>query len=166
MHKWKVVPKLSSMESDEARELLRVAERAEAAPYLDHPPTPWWYYPVMGAWAAGMIGAFTWWRESIPLFLGTLAVLIVAEIVFINWMQRRHGAMPVPGRGTPPAEIGVVWRGYFLALPVIALVVAAVWWLGGVPVAAPVAFVLVTGGLVFYENRYERAVSAVRARLA
>lgn len=43
-----MVTKLSTMESDEARELLKVAERAEAAPYLDYPPTPWWYYPVVG----------------------------------------------------------------------------------------------------------------------
>lgn len=146
--------------------MLKVAERAEAAPYLDYPTTPWWYYPAIGAWAAGMIGAFVWWRESIPMFAGTLAALIIAEIAFINWMQRRHGAMPVPGRGTPPKEIGAVWRGYFLALPVVALAIAAVWWLGSVLVAAAAAFVLVTGGLVVYEKRYQRAVDAVRARLA
>ncbi|WP_207843167.1 hypothetical protein [Williamsia soli] len=153
------------MESDEARELLTVAERAEAAPYLDYPPTPWWYYPVIGAWVAGMIGAFAWWRESIPLFVGTLVVLIIAEIAFITWMQRRHGSLPQPGRGKPPAEIGVVWRGYFTALPVVALLVAAAWWVGGVVIAAAVAFVLVTGGLVIYEKRYERAAAATRARL-
>lgn len=166
LHKWKAIPKLSGMESDEARELLRVAERAEAAPYLDYPPTPWWYYPVIGAWAAGMIGAFTWWRESIPLFVGTLVVLIVAEIVFLNWMQRRHGALPRPGRGSPPAEIGVEWRNYFVALPIVAVVVAGAWVLGGVLAAAGVAFVLITGGLVIYEKRYARAAEAVRARLA
>jgi hypothetical protein len=166
LHKWKAILKLSIMESEEARELLRVAERAEAAPYLDYPPTPWWYYPVIGAWAAGMIGAFAWWRESIPLFVGTLAILIVLEIVFINWMQRRHGSLPQPGRGRPPAEIGVVWRGYFMALPAVAALVAVSWWLGGVATAAAVAFVLVTGGLVIYEKRYELAAEATRARLS
>ncbi|ORM30215.1 hypothetical protein [Williamsia sp. 1135] len=153
------------MESDEARELLRLAERAEAAPYLDYPPTPWWYYPVIGAWAAGMIGDFGWWRESIPLFVGTLVVLIIAEIVFVTWMQRRHGSLPQPGRGSPPAEIGVEWRNYFLALPIVTVVVAVAWWLGGVLTAAVVAFVLITCGLVIYEKRYARAADAVRARL-
>jgi hypothetical protein len=166
LQKWKAILKLSTVESEQARELLAVAERAEAAPYLDYPPTPWWYYPAVGAWAAAMIGTFAWWRQSIPLFVGSLAVLILLEIVFLRWMTRRHGALPTPGRGTPPPEIGAVWRGYFMALPGIALLVGVSWWLGDVPVAACVAFVSITGGLVFYEKRYARAADAVRARLS
>ncbi|WP_460491309.1 hypothetical protein [Dactylosporangium cerinum] len=33
------------MESDEVREQLALVQRAEAAPYIDYPPTPWWYSP-------------------------------------------------------------------------------------------------------------------------
>lgn len=113
-----------------------------------------------------MVGAFAWWRENTPLLVGALVILSIAEIAFFNWMQRRHGAMPIPGRGRPPAEIGALWRRYYLTLPAIALVIAAAWWLGGIGVAASITFVLVTGGLVFFEKRYERAVGAVRARLA
>ena len=93
------------MESD-AREQLQIIERAAAAPYVNYPATPWWYSPLVGLWAAAMIGTFTWWRESTALFAASLAILIALEGAFIAWIQRRHGALPMPGRGTPPAEIG------------------------------------------------------------
>ena len=64
-------------------------------------------------------------------------------------MRRRHGALPMVGHGRPPAEIAVLWRGYFVGLAVVVVAVAAGWWTGGVPVAAPVAFVLVTAGIAF-----------------
>ncbi|WP_203712085.1 hypothetical protein [Asanoa siamensis] len=154
------------MESGEVREQLAAAERGAAAPYVEYPPTPWWYAPVVGLWAAGMVGAFTWWRESVALFLGSLAVLILLEVLFLTWMRRRHGALPMPGKGTPPPEIAVLWRRYFGSLVVVVLVVAGGWLLGGVPVAAALAFVLVTAGLAVYERRYAKAAAAVRARLA
>ncbi|MET7418927.1 hypothetical protein [Dactylosporangium sp. NPDC005555] len=154
------------MESDEIRAQLAMVRRAEAAPYIDHPPTPWWYSPVVGAWVAAMIGTFTWWREDVGLFVGSLAALVVLELVFLTWMRRRHGALPMPGRGTPPAEIAAAWRGYALAVPVVALVVAATWWLAGVLPAAGVAFVLVTAGLAHYERRYAAAAAEARSRLA
>ncbi|GAA3198903.1 hypothetical protein ACFO1B_02375 [Dactylosporangium siamense] len=154
------------MESDEVREQLALVRRAEAAPYIDYPPTPWWYSPAIGAWVAGMIGAFTWWRSDAVLFVGTLAALIVLELAFLTWMRRRHGALPMPGRGTPPHEIAAAWRGYAIALPVVVVVVGFVWWLAGVPVAAGVAFVLVTAGLAVYERRYAAAAAKVRSRLA
>ncbi|WP_460491308.1 hypothetical protein [Dactylosporangium cerinum] len=113
-----------------------------------------------------MIGAFTWWRSDAVLFLGTLAALIALELVFLTWMRRRHGALPMPGRGTPPHEITAAWRGYAVALPVVALAVALTWWLAGVPIAAGVAFVLVTAGLAVYERRYAAAAAKVRSRLA
>ena len=153
------------MESDEARDLLRIAERAEAAPYVDHPPTPWWYYPAVGGWAAAMIGTFTWWRENIGLLVGSMALLIVVEVMFLGWMSRRHGAFPMPGKGTPPAEIRVEWNRYFMAMPIVAGLIVVAWWLVGVGLAALVAFLLITGGLFVYERRYEKAACAVRARL-
>ncbi|WP_155371445.1 hypothetical protein [Catellatospora vulcania] len=153
------------MESYDLAEQLKAAERGAAAPYVDYPPTPWWYAPSVGAWVAAMIGAFTWWRENTGAFVGSLALLLAVEALFIVWMRRRHGALPMPGKGTPPAEIAGVWRGYAIALPVIALLVAAAWWLGGVPAAAVAAFVLVTAGLAVYERRYALAAAETRARL-
>jgi hypothetical protein len=156
---------VSNVESSEIRQQLAAAERGAAAPYIDYPPTPWWYSPSIGLWAAAMIGAFTWWRENAALFAGSLSILLVLELVFLTWMRRRHGALPMPGKGTPPPEIAAVWRGYLLSLPVVALVVAAGWWLGGVPVAAGLAFVLSAAGLAIYERRYARAAASVRSRL-
>jgi hypothetical protein len=156
---------VSGMESD-AREQLRIVERAEAAPYVSYPPTPWWYSPVIGLWAAGMIGAFTWWRSNAVLFIASMVILIALEGAFLAWMQGRHGALPMPGKGTPPKEIGAVWRGYFLALPVVAILIALAWWLISLPAAAITAFVVVTAGLAYYERRYAVAATKVRERLA
>ncbi|MGC4940662.1 hypothetical protein [Kribbella sp. DT2] len=153
------------MESDPQQQL-RELERAEAAPYVNYPKSPWWYAPAIGLWVTAMIGTFTWWRENAVLFCLSLAVLIVAEIGFINWMQRRHGAMPFPGRGRPPVEIGAVWRKYFAGVAAIVVMVGLVWWLVGVPVAAAVAFVQVTSGLYLYERTYAKAAARVRERLA
>ena len=43
------------MESNEsARDLLREADRAEAAPWVDFPPTPAWYPASVGIWGAAL----------------------------------------------------------------------------------------------------------------
>jgi hypothetical protein len=157
---------VSIMESDGLREQLQAVERGEAAPYIRYPPTPWWYAPACGAWVAALIGAFAWWRVNAAAFASSLAVVLAAEAVFVLWLRRRHGALPLPGRGKPPAEIAAVWRGYLPALPVIAVIVALTWWLGDVPAAAGTAFVLVAAGLAVYERRYARAAARVRSRLA
>ena len=152
------------MESD-AREQLQIIERAAAAPYVNYPATPWWYSPLVGLWAAAMIGAFTWWRENTALFAASLAILIALEGAFIAWIQRRHGALPMPGRGTPRRRS--VGSGAATSwLPVVAGLIALAWWLGGVPVAAVTAFVVVTAGLAYYERRYAVAAAKVRERLA
>jgi hypothetical protein len=152
------------MESD-AEEQLRVLERAEAAPYVTYPKTPWWYSPVVGLWAAALVGAFTWWRTSAALFLGSLVALVALELWFVTWMRRRHGAMPMPGRGKPPREIAAIWVRYFAAVPIVVVLVALAWWLGGVPAGAGAAFLLVTVGLWYYERRYAVAAAEVRERL-
>lgn len=165
LHVWKVFIKLSDVESTDLEEQLKAAERGAAAPYVSYPPTPSWYAPSVGAWAAAMIGTFTWWRENAALFMASLAVLIAVEALFVVWMQRRHGALPMPGKGTPPVEIAGVWRGYLVGLAVVILLVGLVWWLVGVPAAAGAAFVLVTVGLAVYERRYAVAAATTRARL-
>jgi hypothetical protein len=161
----KLSRKVSNMESIDLEEQLKAAERGAAAPYVEYPPTPWWYAPSVGAWAAAMIGAFSWWRENAALFVGSLAALIAIETLFIVWMQRRHGALPRPGKGTPPTEIARVWRGFAAAVPVVVLLTGLVWWLISLPAAAGAAFVLVTVGLAAYERRYAAAAARTRARL-
>jgi hypothetical protein len=152
------------VESD-AEEQLRVLERAEAAPYVNYPKTPGWYAPAVGLWTAALIGAFTWWRVSAALFVGSLVALVALELWFVTWMRRRHGAMPMPGRGKPPREIRAIWVRFSVAVPVVVALVALAWWLGGVPAGAGTAFVLVTAGLWYYERRYAVAAAEVRERL-
>jgi len=153
------------MESIPPHEQLRVIAQGEAAPYISYPPTPWWYSPAVGAWAAAFVGAFAWWRANSPLFIGALVVLIALEGLFIGWLRRRHGALPWPGYGRPPAEIAAVWRGFAVGLAVVVAAVAVSWWLGGVPAGAAVTFVTVTTGLTLYERRYAQAAARVRDRL-
>ncbi|MER7006214.1 hypothetical protein ABT297_24655 [Dactylosporangium sp. NPDC000555] len=154
------------MESGQVREQLLLVERAAAAPYVQYPPTPWWYAPIVGAWTAAFIAGFAWWRENGAIFTAWLGILLAAEALFLIWMRRRHGALPMPGHGKPPAEIAAVWRGYFVGVAAIAVLVALAWWFGGVPVAAAAAFALVTAGLVIYERKYAIAAGKVRDRLA
>jgi small-conductance mechanosensitive channel len=153
------------MESTPPAEQLRIIERGEAAPYVHFPPTPWWYFPAVGAWAAALVGAFSWWRVNAALFAGSLALLIALEALFIAWLKRRHGALPLPGHGRPPAEIASVWRGYVAGLALVIAAIAAAWWLGGVAAGAVAAFATVTAGLALYERRYAAAAARVRERL-
>ena len=159
---------LSGMETnrDEARSALLAAERAAAAPYIDYPASPGWTAPVTALWVAAMVGAFTLWPERTALFVIYLGVLMALEAGCIAWLQRRHGALPIPGTGTPPTEIGRVWRGYFIGCAVVLAVVTVVWWLVGIPAAALTAFVLVAAGLAWYERAYTGAARSVRERLA
>lgn len=156
---------LSVMESN-AEDEFAMLERAEAAPYLGWPATPWWYAPAVGLWVGALVGA-TWWAGEPALFIGAVAVLLVVEGIFLGWMQRCHGAFPfpLPGRGNPPREIALVWRGYGMGVAVIVLLVGLAWWQVGVPLAAAVAFVLVTGGVALHESRYARAAARARERL-
>jgi hypothetical protein len=153
------------MESIPPAEQLRIIEQGEAAPYIHFPPTPWWYFPAVGAWAAALVGTFSWWRVNGALFVGSLVLLIALEVVFIAWLRRRHGALPIPGYGRPPAEIASVWRGYVAGLVVVIGAIAVAWWLGGTAAGAVVAFATVTAGLALYERRYAVAAARVRERL-
>jgi hypothetical protein len=144
---------------------LRAIEQGEAAPYIHFPPTPWWYCPAVGAWAAAFVGAFAWWRVNGVLFAASLVVLIALEALFIGWLKRRHGALPMPGYGRPPAEIASVWRWYVAGFVAVIGAIAVAWWLGGVAVGAVVAFVTVTAGLALYERRYAEAAARARQRL-
>lgn len=153
------------MESEEVKEQLQAIERGAAAPYINYPTTPLWYAPAIGAWAAAMVETFAWYPESVGKFAGSIAALVALELLFIVWMKRRHGALPMPGRGKPPAEIARVWRGYWIGLTVVAVVVAVLWLTVGIPVAAIATFVLVTAGMALYENRYAVAAAKTKARL-
>jgi hypothetical protein len=130
------------------------------------PPSPWWVPPAFGVWFAAFVGAFAFWRENELAFAAMMIALSAGIGVFLGWLTRRYGALPMPGRGNPPAEIRREYRRYAVGAVVIAGIVACVWWWAGVVAASAAAFVLVTAGLSLYQTRYERAASVVRERLA
>jgi len=166
LQKWKVIPILSGMESNEARELARTLERAEAAPYVTYPSMPWWYPSAVGAWFAGMacvllVGATSDLRITLALL-----VLLLVELAFFRWYRRKHGAFPLPFHGNPPAEISRVYREYFAGWAVVAAVVALTVWLAGTWPAVVATFGLVTALFAVHEHRYAAAAAAVKGRLS
>jgi hypothetical protein len=147
-------------------EHVRAMQRAEAAPYVRMPPSPWWVPLVFGAWAAAYVGAFVFWRQNQAAFIVAMLLLVGGVCALLGWLTRRFGALPLPGRGTPPAEIRREYRRYGVGVVVVVGLVAGAWWWAGAPAAAGSAFASVTAGLALYQASYERAAASVRERLA
>jgi len=149
------------MESDEVRQALREAERAEAAPWTDYPPTPRWYPPATGLWGAGLTAAFGA-LDGATRSLGLLA-LVAAEVVFIRWYTRYRGGMWPTGR--PPREFrpAIAWL-----LAALAVIAGAALALATVSLWAAVALVAVAVTLLVarYEQAYADAARRARERLS
>lgn len=152
------------MEND-ARELMAEVERAEAAPYIHYPPTPWWYGPYFGLYFVGLVLALAWARNLLVYF-PVLVALLGSLFLMIRHMKRRNGVLPMPGRGNPPPEIARVYRRYFWSLLPVGAVLLACWFLLPPVSTAAVAFATVTGGFVVYDRYYGRAAAAARERLS
>ncbi|MDN4171511.1 hypothetical protein QWY28_00995 [Nocardioides sp. SOB77] len=153
------------MESNRDADLLRTLERAEAAPYVDYPPTPGWYFPAAGAWFAGITGFQGLTDDHLPLALGLLVVLLVGLGAFCGWYARYRGVMPSMLRRAPRG-MGTMFAVYFVGA---ALVLGAVWATGhavGWGWASALMFVLATTGLWLHEKSYAAAATRVRERLA
>jgi len=151
------------MESNnEAREQLRAAERAEAAPYVDYPPDPRWISPAFGVLATLLALAAN--LHDHPGWSSVPSTLVVLGVVgYVLWQRRRRGTQPY---GTAPRELTRVYRWYLGGAIVIgtALLVMGYWaplWL-----ALPVAFLAGTLGLLWFIRAYDRAATRVRKRLA
>ncbi|QIG42843.1 hypothetical protein G5V58_08730 [Nocardioides anomalus] len=149
------------MESEAtAEELLRAAERAEAAPWVELPTTPAWYPPAVGLWAGALtlaLGLLDGVARSLAL-----VVLVGAELGFLAWYRRYRGTMPT---GWAPRELRPVLLLFVVGLAVVAGL-ALVLCLVGQPVTAAVAVLVLTTPLVWwYERAYAAAAAATRARL-
>lgn len=138
----------------------RAADRAEAAPWVEFPPTPAWYPVAFGTWAAALTATMAWldgaWR-TIAVF-----ALVGLELAFIAWYRRYRGTMP---SGWPPREFkrAVV---VFTVLMTSCLVVVAALLLADLDWPAVVlAPVWVVPVVWWYEGAYARAAAAARARL-
>ncbi|MET0323718.1 MAG: hypothetical protein ABW219_00750 [Ilumatobacteraceae bacterium] len=153
------------MESDrDPRQLLAEAERASAAPYIDYPPTPGWYAPAVGAWAAAMVLTIGAMGDNKLVAVPVLIVLIALEGAFFAWY--RHYRKVNPTLTNAPPEIAGAMRRYAVGVVVVVAACILAFVLGGAIVSAVVAFVTVTVGLLLYERRYAAAAAATRQRLS
>ncbi|GAB2883064.1 hypothetical protein [Nocardioides pacificus] len=141
---------------------LRDVERAAAAPYVVYPPTPRWYPPAAGTWAAALVGVIAWGRDSAWFAVG-MVTLLVAELAFLRWYSRRHGALP--SLRQPPPEFRSAFRRYAVGVAVVLALVALAWTLLGPWAAVATTWVAVTVGLAAYERLYAQAARRVRERL-
>lgn len=149
------------MESNEIERALREADRAEAAPWVDYPPTPRWYPPAVGVWAGLLTVAFTELEGS--LRTAVLLGLVAAEFGFLRWYVRyRKSVMPT---GRPPREfrtaIGLFVLGAIAVVGGTAALVQTSTWLGA-------AYTVVSATLIiaWYERAYADAARRTRERLA
>jgi hypothetical protein len=155
---------LSDMENiEEIREQQRVAERAAAAPYVDYPPTPFWYMPAMGLWAFAATVLFTRPHTSTAVRIVGELVLLAAVLVLVWWQRKVRGVWPT---GKAPQEIRRVMVNFVVGVLVVIGIVLGARALTNAWIAAAVAFVIVTVGVAWYEQAYARASERVRERLA
>lgn len=149
--------------NDLAREL-RDAERAEAAPWTEYPPTPAWFPPLTGVWAALLVlAATTRDTHPIPATIGLVALIIV-EFAFIGGYRRHRGVMP--SFKNLPAEFKPAIIQYVIAIVGVFGSTWAAFVFGGIPAAMAASFLSVTALLWWYERVYTAAADAARARLA
>jgi hypothetical protein len=153
---------VSIMESDfTAQQALAEAERGAVAAWIDYPSTSWWYFPGMGAWATAWVLVLTELR-GLWLVPAELALVAVGA-GFLGWYRRVRGAWPKITNS--PDEFRHAIRGYLAGVVGLGLAISLLAVVAGAIVAAPVAFVGVTGGLLWYEKAYERAATQTRQRV-
>jgi hypothetical protein len=143
---------------------LDLAERASVAPYVDYPPTPRWYAPAVGLWAAGMAFVLANMSDNKSFAVPALVVLLVIEVAFMRWYRNYMGTMP--NYENAPAEIRrELWR-YAVGVVVAFAAICAGLYFGGALAGAIVAFSTVTIGLTVYERRYAAAAKQTKQRLS
>lgn len=149
------------MESDDARNALRAADRAAAAPWIDYPPVPWWHPLFFAAYAAGLtlaIGLLDGLATA-----GVELVLVVVMLGYTRWYVRKRGTYP---KGTPPQEIRRPLHLMIAGAVLIAVATFALGALVSVWLAAAFAAVTTSGGITAYEAAYARGAQRARDRLA
>lgn len=148
------------MESSEIRAALRDADRAEAAPWVVYPPTPRWYPPATGVWAAALVLVLGG-LDGMAHKLG-LAGLVAVELGFLAWYRRYRGTWPT---GSAPRELrpALVW--FVVGALVVVAVLLLVHVVVGLWPTAVVALAGVTALMAWYERAYAAAAARARERL-
>ncbi|WP_166133897.1 hypothetical protein [Nocardioides ochotonae] len=155
---------MESIDRESLRQAQRAAERAEAAPYLDYPPTPVWYPPAMGAWVTAYVLLLTLRGDHSAWLVAGMVVLSGLVGLFLGWYSRHHGA--IPNLRHAPREFRSAFACYAVVVVSIVGSIALAWWLAGPLLAAPVAFTATVAGLVVYERAFASAARRARERLA
>ncbi len=150
----------------ESNDLLRDLDQAAARPFIDYPPTPWWYPILMGGCfsaTAAVLLLIYHGNVVAGIVLGVAALVAVG--IFGGWYRSRWGTWPQMREA--PAEIRRAYRRCFAGL-FVALVLTVVVGLVSPPVVTVVvAFLVFTALFWGYERKvYPAACADVRARLA
>lgn len=155
------------MESkDEARDQLRAAERAAAATYVDYPKDPWWFTPGFGVLAVLLVVMIKLQEQpQTPGWIATLLMVLIlaGSLGALRFQRNRRGTLP---SGRAPREVNRVLWGFILGAVVVAVTLFVLADLAPLWLAVPAAFLLTSGGLVWFGHAYDRAATQVRKRLA
>lgn len=139
-----------------------MADRAEAAPWTDYPPTPGWYPPAVGLWGAALTLALGLLDSTLSRLL-VVAGLVLVEGGFFGWYRRYRGTMP---SGPLPRELRPAAAAFVVGLLAVVVAGGTLVLLGLAWVAAAVVLVAATGVVWSYERAYAAAMAATKARLA
>jgi hypothetical protein len=153
------------MENDRVRdplhEQLHEIERGESASWVVYPPTPLWWAPGFGLWAATLtfvIGRL----DGIVQGLAQLCLIAVMGLAIV-WDRRRRGTYP---SGRAPRELRPAIRRLVLG----AVAVGGVAWFIGAQVSLGLAAAVAALGswavVAWYEHQYAAVAARVRERLS
>lgn len=149
----------------ESSELLREADRAAAAPFIDRPRTPWWYDAAAGLlWGALAVVVHLYAQGRSSEASAVLAALVVLQIALVTGLRRRWGGWPRTAEA--PREIRAATGLLLAGLLGAGLTAAVVWWLLGW-LAGVLATACATALVHSFYGRwlYPRAAAQVRGRL-
>ncbi len=150
----------------ESKDSLRDLNLAAARPFIEYPPTPWWYPALMGGYFAATVSAILLFASGHRFeAIGVLAGAIIALGLFFRWYRSRWGTWPQMSEAPP--EIRRAYRIALAGASVAVLLAVAVTLLSPPVVAVVATFVVFTTSVWAYERRvYPSACVAVRERLA
>ncbi len=150
----------------ESKVSLRELNLAAARPFIEYPPTPWWYPGLIGGYFAAIaVALFQGADGHIVAELSVFAGAALTLGVFFRWYRARWGTWPQMSEA--PAEIRRAYRLAFAGASVALLLTVVVALLSPPLAAVAVTFVVFTTSVWAYERRvYPAACAAVRSRLA
>lgn len=150
----------------ESKDSLRELNLAAARPFIEYPPTPWWYPVLMGGYFAAIAIALFLGADGHGLVaFGVFAAAIITLGLFFRWYRARWGTWPQMSEAPP--EIRRAYRIAFAGAAVALLLSVVVGLLSPPVVTVALTFLVFATSVWAYERRvYPAACAAVRERLA